>query len=624
MCGISVLYKRGGLDAENYSQFLRSLEMIAHRGPDDEGVLLVNTSTGALKAVRTSMTHPDVQGVYTVDKAQVEGFDLALGHRRLSIVDLSPMGHQPMMGQDGSWVVFNGEIYNYVELREELKTYGCHFKTTSDTEVILEAYRTWGTACLDRFNGMWGICIWDAPNRKLFISNDRFGVKPLYFTEQNGTVMLASEIKQFKAIKTLTLSINQKHFREFLDFGFIDMDNETVFSEVHRFAKSHYILLDPVTYSDNALAKGLTPYYRIRKHTVPVSEKKAIEAFRELFYSAVRLRMRMDVDFGFALSGGLDSSSMLYMARNVIRGEKMPNNLLGFSAVFPGYPGLDESAFVKIVENDLPCKTYYSFAMEEFNIREFEEHLYHQDEPLQGTSYFAQWSTYRKAHAQGIKVLFNGQGADEVFGGYHHHFYRYCRQLLMSGRIIQYFSLVRKYAELKNISPKTIHSIVFNEVKLSAAIKLGIAGFDHAVLKHWNKMDTLDEMLVADFETFQLPRYLRADDRNSMAFSIESRHPFMDYRLVEFGYSLPNDLLIKNGWQKYIMRAAMHEMPESIRYRKDKVGFITPQDVWMKKYHAEFEEYLSYNEQFFGERKPSKTQFYNYSLGAWLKRYQAV
>ena len=257
--------------------------------------------------------------------------------------------------------------------------------------------------------------------------------------------------------------------------------------------------------------------------------------------------------------------------------------------------------------------------MDEFNFEAFENHIYNQDEPLPGTTYFAEWSIYKKAQEAKVKILFNGQGADEVFAGYHHHFYRYCRQLLMGGKLPAYFSLVNQYAELKGIPKSKIHKTVVNEVKLSAKIKLGIAKFDHALLKYWNKMDTLDEMLLRDFDTYQLPLYLKADDRDSMAFSIESRHPFMDFNLVEFGYSVPNDLLIKNGWQKYIIRKAMREMPDESRFRKDKKGFVTPQDVWLEKYKTEFETYLSYNEKVLGVKSPSKDKFYNYALGTWFK-----
>jgi asparagine synthase (glutamine-hydrolysing) len=307
------------------------------------------------------------------------------------------------------------------------------------------------------------------------------------------------------------------------------------------------------------------------------------------------------------------------MARTITQSEKSGNTLLGFSAIFPGYNMADESAFVNIVADDLPCKTAYSYPMDDFNFDAFEKHIYHQEEPLTGTSFFAPWSIYQKVKESGVKILFNGQGADEVFAGYHHHFYRYCRQLLIKGKLMEYFSLVNQYAELKGLSTKTIHQTVFNEVKLKTKMMLGIAKFDNKMFKYWNKIDSLDEILLRDFDTFQIPTFLRVDDRNSMAFGVESRHPFMDYKLVEFGYSLPNDLLIKEGWQKYIIRKSMPEMPEAIRFRKDKKGFTTPHDVWLSKYKDNFEEYLSYNENFFGRKNPSSDPYKNYVLGTWLK-----
>ena len=257
--------------------------------------------------------------------------------------------------------------------------------------------------------------------------------------------------------------------------------------------------------------------------------------------------------------------------------------------------------------------------MEDFSIDTFEQHVYYQDEPLSGTSFLAQWNVYQKVQKNNIKILFNGQGADEVFAGYHHHFYRYCRQLLMKGDLPQYFTLVNQYAEIKGVKTDNIHRIVFNEIKLRTKMLLGIAKFDNVLAKNWNRISTLDEMLLADFNVFQLPTYLRVDDRNSMAHSIESRHPFMDYRLVEFGYSLPFNLLIQNGWQKYIIRQAMREMPSEIKFRKDKKGFTTPEDDWLNKYKNEFENYLSYNKSVLGKKNVTSEKYKNYTLGAWLK-----
>lgn len=619
MCGISILFKKQSINQKLYEEFIDSLRKINHRGPDDEGVILINTKTNDYKIVRTEFTHKDIKTDSEITSINVENYNLILGHKRLSIVDLSVLGHQPMQAPNGSWIIFNGEIYNYIELKEELQQLGCSFRTHSDTEIILEAYRIWGKDCLNKFNGMWSICIWDAPNKKIFISNDRFGVKPLYYSENEDGFYFVSETKQLKCFSEIQVAINQNHVKDFLKFGYVDVNEDTMYNGVYRFKKSHYTFINPSSYIKNDLKNKQVQYYCVKNSKIKIDENDAVIKFRELLYDAVKIRMRADVDFGFALSGGVDSSAILYMARNIINQEKVDNVLLGFSAIFPGYAAADESKFVKIVSDDLPCKTIYSHPMDDFSFEAFEQHIYHQDEPVTSTSFFAQWSIYQKVKESGIKILFNGQGADEVFAGYHHHFYRYCRQLLVKGKLPEYFSLINQYAELKGLSKKYIHQTVFNEVKLIAKMKLGISKFDHTLQKYWHKIDTLDEMLVRDFDTFQIPTFLRVDDRNSMAFSVESRHPFMDYRLVEFGYSLPNNLLIKEGWQKYIIRESITEMPDVIRYRKDKKGFTTPQQVWLEKYKDKFEEYLKFNDRSFGVKSPSSNPYKNCVLGAWLK-----
>lgn len=618
MCGISVLFSKTKISKQFYDEFIDSLHKINHRGPDDEGIVLINTKTNDYKSIKTDKTHPNVSNQMSIENVDIEQYNLVLGHKRLSIIDLSVNGHQPMLATNGNWIVFNGEIYNYIELREELKKHNCTFTTNSDTEVVLEAYKIWGISCFNKFNGMWSICIWDALQKVIVISNDRFGVKPLYYYENEDSFCLFSETKQIHSYSHVPKKINHQHLDEFAKFEYLDSSDETMYEGTYRFKKSNFIVLNPLDYSSSTIKNKQVPYYFLKKTIINYSEEEGIAKFRELLYDAVKIRMRADVDFGFALSGGLDSSSILYTARNIIRNENKNTKLLGFSAVFPGY-NEDESKFVKIVEHDLPCKTVYSNALSDFNFSNFEKHIYHQDEPVHGTSYFAQWSVYKIAQQSNVKILFNGQGSDEVFAGYHHHFYRYCRQLLIKGKLIEYFNLVKQFAEIKGISTKYIHTTVFNELKLKSKILLGIKKFDHNILKYWNNIDTLDEMLLRDFDTFQLPTYLRADDRDSMSFSIESRHPFMDYRLVEFGYSLPNNMVIKNGWQKHIIRKSMFEMPDEIKYRKDKKGFTSPQSEWIEKYKSEFESNLIYNELNLGTKYPAKDSFFNYVLGTWFK-----
>jgi asparagine synthase (glutamine-hydrolysing) len=614
MCGISVLFHTNKLSPELYSDYLESLRLIDHRGPDDEGIVLINTKTGAYKVARSAIGQIDLQ-----PGEWVESYNLALGHKRLSIVDLSAAGHQPMHDERGSWIIFNGEIYNYIELRKELKAKGYSFKTNSDTEVIMTAYKEWGEQCLGKFNGMWAIVLWDNERKKLFISNDRFGVKPLYYHEHEDRFMLFSETKQVSAYSNIPRRVNEQHLELFLESGYLDTDEETMYTDVYRFKKSHHLVLEPVAFKKGALRTEQKSYYTIRQDKMIISETDAVERLRYLLTDAVRIRMRADVDFAFAISGGLDSSAILYAARNVIRDEAKGSKLKGFASVFPGHKEADESEFVKIVANDLPCETTYCKAMDDFTMENFEKHIYHQDEPVNGTSFIAQWSVYRNVAQSGIKILMNGQGADEVFAGYHHHFYKYCRQLILAGKIKKYVNLAKQYAQLKGVERSAIHKTVTNEVKVRTKLKLSLAKFDNVLAGHWSRIDTLDEMLLRDFDTYQLPSYLRIDDRNSMCFSIESRHPFMDYRLVEFGYSLPNDLVMKDGWQKYLLRKSMHELPDAIRYRKDKKGFTTPHDIWISKYARELEEYVQYAKQLLPADKLSGNAYRNYALGAWLK-----
>lgn len=619
MCGISIFFHNESINRDFYERSLDSLKRISHRGPDDEGIVLVNTNTGKYKIIQTELTHRELINLSEISSVNLSEYNLILGHRRLSIIDLSVAGHQPMKNKDDSWIVFNGEIYNYIEIREELKNLGSLFETNSDTEVVLEAYKIWGSNCFSKFNGMWSIFIWDNLKKQIFLSNDRFGVKPLYYIEGDDFFVLGSEIKQFTKYTDWVGKLNQDFMSEFIEHGFLDTDVNTPYENVFRFPKSSFASFETRNYQKKSINQSIQQYYLLKKTVKKWTEKEAIIEFHSLLQDAVKLRLRSDVKFGFALSGGLDSSAILYTAKNLLNIEGHKNVINGFSAVFPGHIDSDESEHIKTVINDLQCVGHFSLPMEDFNIDSFEKHMYHQDEPVDGTSYFAEWSVYAKAKTSGIKILFNGQGADEVFGGYHHHFYRYCRQLLIAGKIPKCVALIRQFADLKGLPFKKVASTVVGELKLNLKIKAGIAKFDHALVKYWSKINTLDEMLLADFNLYQLPLYLRADDRDSMAHGIESRHPFLDYRLVELGYSLPNNLLIKDGWQKYLIRKAMSEMPESIRFRKDKKGYLTPETIWLNKYKDQFEGYLKYNENIYGRKFPSKNLFNNYALGAWLK-----
>ncbi len=614
MCGILAYFNRNGISEKELKQSLNALQKIKHRGPDGEGVVLINSKTGAFHNLITVET-PDAkqENKISLNEALNLDYDLILGHRRLSIIDVSTNGHQPMPHASGNWIIFNGEIYNYIELKKELIQKGFVFKSDSDTEVIHAAYLNWGVDCLKKFNGMFSIILYDSKTKNLFIANDRFAVKPLYHYEDTNRVLLISELKQAKEFD-FSFNLNKEAISVYLNNQYIDYDNTTFFKEINRHTPAHYTnvpLTEPIDYKEKC-------YYEVLgKSNSQINFEDAKAQFKDLLKSAVNLRMRSDVPVGFASSGGLDSSAILYVTHEILKKNNRTDNINTFSAVFPGDTN-DESAFIKIVEEDLKVKSHYVNPMETFDIKDFEKHIYHQDEPVLSTSFYAGWAVSRLVREKNVTVLLVGQGADEILAGYHHHFYRYGRQLILSGKIIAYLSELKKYAAIKSLKVNDLHRIIMNDVKLSLKFKTGLAKKSGHLADKWNRADKLTELLKIDLTETMMPFYLRADDRNAMAFHVEARHPFLDYRLVDFCMSLPDNMKIKNGWQKYLLRETMHEMPETIRYRKDKKGYTTPQDKWLVQYKQQFEDNLQYLPE---EYKNIKTNniFFKYALGTWFK-----
>lgn len=611
MCGILAYFNRNGISEEQLRKSIRGLEKIKHRGPDGEGVTLINTKTGNYYNVITEDT-PSCKLInpVTIQEASSLEFDLLLGHRRLSIIDLSANGHQPMADDILNFITFNGEIYNYVELREELKKLNYVFKSESDTEVILKAYQAWGKNCVKKFNGMFSFVLFDSVKKLLFVANDRFGVKPLNYYNSGNELIMCSEIRQIIELGC-KLTHNEGAMINFLNYAYLDYNEKTFYNEIERFQPAHF---SEIKLNDAKVVVYPKPYYKIEDSNF--TAHNPIEVFKELFSDAVKIRLRSDVPVGFASSGGLDSSSVLYTAYNLLKQNNSKPDLATFSAIFPGLEG-DESEFISIIENDLKIKSNYINPLTEFNTSDFEKHIYHQEFPVQSTSYYAEWCVAKMVSRESVKVLLIGQGGDEILAGYHHHFYRYCRQLIMQGKLIKYFSLLKKYSEIKGVSSGSIHNKVISEVKLSVKFKVGLSNLSNVLNKKWNRADKLIDLLKLDLQEFTLPTYLRSDDRDAMAFSLETRHPFLDYRLVDFCFSLPNDYKIRNGWQKWILREAMTELPAAIRYRKDKKGFTTPQKAWIEKYEDNFNAYLKYLPASLANIEGDK--FFKYSLGAWFK-----
>jgi asparagine synthase (glutamine-hydrolysing) len=562
-------------------------DALRHRGPDDEGYLLVDTRKGETAAFRGPDTLAGIPHA-TLPSSFAEGVDLAFGHRRLAIIDLGPGGHGPMASPEGHlWITYNGEVYNYLELREELKRAGRSFRTASDTEVVLAALDEWGPRALEHFNGMWAFALYDARRRRLFCARDRFGVKPFYYYWDGEIFAFASEIKGLRANPRVPRHPHLPTLHGFLVHGTVDETDQTFYEKIRSLAAGHHLTLE----LDSRRLK-VERWYDV----APVEPPSPAE-LRELLEDAVRLRLRSDVDVGTCLSGGLDSSSIVALTARM-RQATSNGHHHSFSVVYPD-AGLDESAHVaRVVE-----ATGVHGQLARPTAKEFLEDLTHivrsQDQPFPSTGVYTQWRVMKLARAAGVKVLLDGQGADEVLAGYHYHYGPYLAELAaevgwwtalvearkasrVTGHSLAFLLGLLAYHRLA--LPESVRSLALARLATHRSLPRRFLDRDFAARagggpgeRHAPRSSLGAERRANLFKT-SLPALLRYEDHNSMAFSIEARTPFLDYRLVEKALALPARSLIRDGWTKAIMREAMTGvLPESVRLRRDKLGFPTPE-----------------------------------------------
>ena len=596
MCGIFGVWNVDD-GAVDLSALIASLKTIRHRGPDDEGYLLIDTDNK--EAVPCLGADSESQGKFPrIEQIFTPKFNAAFGFRRLSILDLSPSGHQPMSNADGSlWIVFNGEIYNYIELRNELLSLGYVFHTRSDTEVILNAYDAWGVDCLNRFNGMWGLAIFDKHKKRLFCARDRFGIKPFYYYLGREGFMFASEIKALLKYSGVTRKANDAIVFDYLNYGLMDHSDETFYDGIKQLQPAHYLVFE----NGNVCVErywDLDPNNKLDLGTDSEYESR----FLELFEDAIRVHLRSDVAVGSCLSGGLDSSSIVCVANKLLFSDRViSSELIGekqktFSSCFEDR-NFDERHYIEQVLDITSAERNYIFPTAQNLMDDIGRLMWHQDEPFGSTSIYAQWCVMRTAAQRGVRVLLDGQGADELLAGYHPYFDSYWGSLLLQGSLpglmhewsayhnnnqVSYWHLMRH--TLFSIAPTLIQK-QFRAMRGSIGVQ---ADFHAKYLSRYPVEgikygeDMFSQRLYQALVHSSLPALLRYEDRNSMASSIEARVPFLDHRLVEFIFSLPKEQKIREGKTKIILRNSMNGiLPEPIRLRKDKMGFVTPESIWM-------------------------------------------
>ncbi len=606
MCGILSYYQKNPLNLTTLNQSLKSLQSIKHRGPDGEGVLLLNTYNGNYQYLNTKDTPNGIEYGIDINQLNIQDYNMILGHRRLSIIDLSVSGHQPLIDQDSKCIiVFNGEIYNYIELKEELIQLGHDFKTNTDTEVITKAYKQWGTNCLNKFNGMWSFVLFDINEKSLFISRDRFGIKPMnYHVFSDSSWVIFSEEKQLFEFNQYHKDINHYRVAQLMDNQITGtVENDTFYKDIFQLSKSCFIKNKIESFNFN----NPQNYYKVETENFLYhynAKEKAINEFNKKFNHALLLTLRSDVPVGLGFSGGIDSSRIVYECYQHFQ---KPDT---FSAVFPSKKE-DESKYIEIVKNHLELKSNYCYPEKEYNKDEFKKLTFHLDAPVPSSSYFAEWCVSKLVKSKNIKVLLVGQGADEVYAGYHHHAYRYFRSLIFRGKWNTFKKEMKAYCQLKSVETKFLNQLIWAEIKL--VIKIKLLGKKDMNSK-WYSSFSLSNFLKDELLFFQIPFYLRANDRIGMAFNFESRYPFLDHQLVNFGFQCADDLKINNGWQKWIIRESNTHAPDSIKWRKDKVGYVMPQFEISDEENEKNKEILMNK---FG--KYSNDKFLNYSICEWLK-----
>lgn len=549
MCGISGIFYFNQKKAVA-SEINSMLSEIKYRGPDDEGV-------------------------YVKDA-------VGLGHKRLSIIDLSSAGHQPMFDRSGRFcIIHNGEVYNYIELRRELSS-KYDFKSRTDSEVILYSYMEWGTECLKRFNGMFAFAVYDTKKERLFLARDRFGVKPLYYYWDEEKFIFASEIKSILQIVPEEKAADDTVIFDYIVFNRTDQYEDTFYTKIKRLDHGCYGLIEKGNVSFNK-------WYSLSEN---VNGSKAFQTpleFRDTFIDAVRLRLRSDVPVGVCLSGGLDSSSIT----SVLNSHLEKDDLQTFSAVYgQGITG-DENGYIELMKHSV-CNMHRTYPSADTLYKDMESFVKCIGEPVPSTSPYAQFKVMELAKGN-VTVLLDGQGADEILAGYHYFFGNYYKELLLKLRFLRL--LKESFLYYKNQhSMFAFKTLVYYLLPGSLKSRAKLLGRNYIKRDFFEKEQentrlpgtlfgapSLKEALLAHFE-YKLEHLLKWEDRNSMWFSLESRVPFLDYRLVEGTLSLPPEKIISQGITKYILRQAVKGiLPEKIRMRQDKIGFMTPESEWFRR-----------------------------------------
>ncbi len=550
MCGISGIVNKNNTPI-NIEEIKSINDKVAHRGPDGEGFYY--------------------------------GDNFAFGHRRLAIIDLTDKANQPMNYLDDYIVTFNGAIYNYIELRDELKTLGFQFETTSDTEVLLASYVQWGSDCVTHFNGMWAFSIFDKKKNILFCSRDRFGIKPFYYFSDDNKFIFGSEIKQLIPYLKVR-KVNTEILKDFLVTGVLEHTDKTFFRNIFKLPASHNLIYDL-----NSHSYRLKRYYRINTKNISNNNsfEECKEEYRNLLKNSVKIRMRSDTVVGSCLSGGIDSS----VISGLVKESKVPDSYLAIHTKSIEVDN-DESGYAKHVSQELDFNLKILEPQEDLFVKNLERVVELQEEPFGSPSIFMSYFIFKKAKELGLKVMLDGQGGDETLLGYEKYFPAYFREVQKNKGLYQ----MSKEIYLANVNNKKMRLLdIFKFIIGTRHPKIRKMAYrkrlffmknyddEFAFLKEFSSSySDLKSLQRLEIEKMMLPELLKYEDKNSMYNSVETRLPYLDYRCVQCGIDLKSEYKMNSGWTKFILRDILSDLvSKKVAWRKKKNNFNAPTETWL-------------------------------------------
>lgn len=600
MCGISGYFLRDHL-SKTSERILKMTRILKHRGPDDEGLVLIQPETNQFVNL---ITDHSVNGVNIPHQSSLNvdfPHQIAFGHRRFSIVDVSPAGHQPFWSRNQQVCVsFNGEIYNYLELRQELEAKGHQFFTHCDTEVLAEAYLEWGVDCFERFNGFWALSLYDTKKQKILLSRDRIGKVPLYVAQTSEGVFWSSEIKGILAIfKTTDFTINEQSIYYYITQGWSDLFHQTFYNEIVNFPNASYAWLNPDgSYEPQRFWQ--LPNKRLKDSDINFDE--TLNQFKTLLTSAIQLRMRADVPVGFQLSGGMDSSSLVALSA------QSGYTLKSFTVAFPD-SSVDEEPFARKVAEQ------YSNLVDYIVIKPPKDEFFEQandfvwllEEPFHSPNVLTNQGILKIMAQQGIKVSISGAAGDEVLAGYASDYHsRYLRWLLQQGKLSTFgrefalfsennaeISLKKYLVTLYRLLPFNLRVIRQSSKVISSQIDPFLKPSSIDIL--FGPSDEIEQRLKDIMGDWRMNYWMRAGNKSSLGVPMEVRAPFLDYRIIDFAFTLPLNYLIRDGWMKWILRQSVKDiLPNEVVWRKVKMGFPFPYTEWLNIVEERFFNSIGY------------------------------